>query len=509
MHEWIWENAKDESFKVSTRRDAINIALNEGQHLGDNGQLCTFTGAHTGRAAKDKYIVYNEYLADRVNYHGDAGKPIAPNVFGDLQALVSGYLCNRVVYVHDFISSGKYIRLVTDKPSHVLFVMNMFEASTLRHDGADLTIIAVPGCKAPKNFRLNSSTFIGMDVDNGLVLIGGTHYAGEVKKSVFSYLSYILPDNGTLPMHSSVTTDPEDGSSAVFFGLSGTGKTTLSSDPSRCLIGDDEHGWNDQGLYNFEAGCYAKVHNLDKEGEPVIWNASNFFGTLLENVYYGEDGNVDFNYKGLNIENSRSAYPLSRVPNAEKPGTVAKHPENIIMLTCDAYGVLPSVAKLSPEAAAYHFVSGYTAKVAGTEKGVTEPQAVFSAFFGSPFMPRKTQTYVDLFLKKIEKHKPNIWLVNTGWAGGGPGVGKRMDLSLTRNIVANIINGTLADSEYYHNDTFNLDVPIGVANPETLWKGNGSDFKEAAEELKKKFSENIDKFDLPENVLKAGMPRGK
>ena len=474
--------------------------------LGPDGQICVVTGMHTGRSAKDKWIVDRPDL--KFVGFGEAGRAIDPTKFERLCDLVSGYLTGRAVYVQDFIAGPIKGRVITDSPSHALFTTHMFKATKEPHLEVDLTIVAVPGCRAnPTSLNISSSTFIACDLVDGLFLIGGTSYAGEVKKSVFTYLSYILPQQNVLPMHSSVTTAKDGTNTAVFFGLSGTGKTTLSADPKRKLVGDDEHGWGSDGVFNFESGCYAKVIKLSQKNEPMIWGACHSFGTLLENVEMSETRVLDFDSSKI-TENTRAAYPLSLIKNSHEVGYLASHPKNIIMLTCDAYGVLPSVAKLTPHGAAYHFLSGYTAKVAGTEKGVTEPQATFSACFGAPFMPMVVSTYADMLVKRIEEFKPDVWLVNTGWVGGGYGVGSRIDLPTTREIINMIVDGTMAQKEFYHNDYFNLDVPKDVPHttPMSAWNNkNGYDM--ASGELIEKFNDNIERFTLSEEILNAGMPR--
>lgn len=498
----------------------INVCLNEielteeaiqtGQAvLGLSGQVCVVTDEHTGRAAKDKYLV-----APGPTSPG-SGTPISVQKFEALKHIVVGYVNGRRLYVNDFVAGTLKCRLVTDRPTHGLFVRHMFDAVDRSFEAVDFTIVAMTECHADSGLlELNSSTFVALDFEQKLALIGGTKYAGEVKKSVFSYLSYLLPNKGVLPMHASVTTSRTD--STVFFGLSGTGKTTLSSSRTMRLVGDDEHGWNDEGLYNFESGCYAKLIKLSQENEPAIWEACNGFGVLLENVDMSGTRELDFDSERL-TENTRGAYPLSAIENAHHTRYVAPHPKNIIMLTCDAYGVLPSVSKLSPEAAAYHFLSGYTAKVAGTEKGITEPTATFSSCFGEPFMPHPVSVYADLLVKKLRKHSPDVWLVNTGWAGGGYGVGKRIDIVTTRKIVDDIVSGKMRDRQVTHNAVFNLDVPVlhGYVNtksttqtrdPRDAWEDKDA-YDVAAQKLVDKFVKNSEKFDVSDDIMNAGMPR--
>lgn len=480
------------------------LKRNEG-HLGNDSQLCVVTGDHTGRAADDKYIVEDDNLKD-VTF-GKAGVKIDKQSFITLANQMVGYMQGHDHFIIDFIAAGKKCRVMCEKAWHALFVTRMFEQQSF--EGIpDLTIIDLPAFYAsPEQHGTKSKTFIVCNFIDGVVLIGGTSYAGEIKKSVFSYLSYIFPESGVLPMHSSVTvaTRNANTNTTVFFGLSGTGKTTLSADRNRFLVGDDEHGWSDEGVFNFEAGCYAKIINLSSEKEPAIWAASNKFLTVLENIQMTDSREIDFSDSTL-TENTRAAYKLSAIDNSLKPGTIVNHPKNIIMLTCDAYGVLPGIAKLDKYSAAYHFISGYTAKVSGTEKGITTPSATFSACFGQPFMLKNVNVYADLLIKKIEKYQPSIWLVNTGWVGGGPGIGNRMDINETRAIIDDVNSGRLDQRELHYNETFNLFVPQGTYNmaPRHNWTDKIA-YDRTAKELVQKFMKNIEQYELDENTLKAGM----
>lgn len=476
--------------------------------LGINGQLWVPTGEFTGRAADDKYLV-SDGLTD-VTF-GPAGKKFKIEQMTLLSLTVQSYLQGKDVYAVYFRAGGKNCFLVTEKAWHCVFVRNMF-VQIEKPDHIDLTIIDVPGCLAEPNIHGTSSqTFIACDFKLGLVLIGGTHYAGEIKKSVFSYISYHAPETNVLPMHSSVTTEHEGWNPTVFFGLSGTGKTTLSAFKGGKLLGDDEHLWSVDGITNIEAGCYAKAINLSNEKEPLIWNASHKFMTVLENVSISEDRKFNFSDKSI-TENTRSAYPLSYVEGSHPPETTVGHPKNIIMLTCDAYGVLPGVSKLDAYSAAYHFISGYTSKVAGTEKGFTEPSAVFSPCFGGPFMAKNVNVYANLLFEKIEDHQPDVWLVNTGWIGGGPGVGKRMDIDETRKIISMIVSGKLKNRNCKLNTQFNLQVPENTYNsdPKSAWT-NAEEYDKSAENLVKKFIENnkrfidVDNGDISIYILRGGV----
>lgn len=490
-----------------SRVELIEHALKRGEaKLGSDGQLCVLTGEHTGRAASDKYIVSNAENASQIAW-GAAGSPIAFEDFERLKDLVRTHLDGKVVYVVNFVAGRRRCRLVTELAWQALFVSNLFTQTFDRSDRPDLTIIAVPYCEAvPSIHKTRSATFIASDFNAGLTLIGGTAYAGEIKKSVFTYLSWFLPLEGVMPMHSSVTSDEKGRNVAVFFGLSGTGKTTLSADPERRLLGDDEHGWYDNGVFNFEGGCYAKAIKLSPEGEPSIWSACHRLGTVLENVVVcARSRTVDFD-SAKHAENTRAAYSLDAIEGSWFSGTILDHPKTIIMLTCDAYGVLPSVSKLTPEAAIYHFLSGYTAKVAGTEKGVVEPTATFSTCFGAPFMPHHASVYAELFQRFLTEHSPRIFLVNTGWAKGPAGVGMRMRLDYTRNVITSILCGDFDETPTKKLMPFNLDVPEGIPDedPGRLWQ-NREAYDAQAKMLAQKFVDNFAKF---KNVSKAVIDAG-
>ncbi len=490
-----------------------SLILNEST-LGSDGQLCVRTGVHTGRAANDKYIVDRPETTKDIEW-GPVGRPLSVETFENLKVLVKSHLTQKEVFVIDFTAGGARCRLITELAWQAVFVSNLFkrldvDATDDRHP--DLTIVAVPSCEAiPLFHKTRSSTFVALDLKQGLCLIGGTGYAGEIKKTVFTFLSWALPNAGVLPMHSSVTVDHSNGRhSAVFFGLSGTGKTTLSADWRRQLLGDDEHGWSFDGLFNFEAGCYAKALGLGPY-EPEILNACERMGTVLENVVVNPDRTVDFS-SARYAENTRAAYPLSYIKDSLPHGSIAGHPETIIMLTCDAFGVLPSFARLSPDAAIYHFLSGYTAKVAGTERGVTEPTATFSTCFGAPFMPHHPNVYATLLRRFIDEHKPRIYLVNTGWAGGPAGVGKRMALDYTRGVVRSILEGDYDQLPTTRLLPFNLDVPIipeGVLshhhlNPMLSWSDPAA-YDAQSKKLVQLFNNNFTRFNnVSESVKTAG-----
>src|SRR3989442_9064227 len=413
----------------------------------NSGPFAAVTSPHTGRSPNDKFLVQEPASRHRI-WWGRMNQPIAPEKFDRLKADVEAHLSGQELFVRDVYAGADPnfrlpIRFITPNAWHALFVYNMF----LRPADGELARF-VPGFEvlhAPE-FQANpaihgtkSGTFIIVSFAQQTILIGGTRYAGELKKSIFTILNYTLPLKGVLSMHCSANVG-KDGDSALFFGLSGTGKTTLSSDPQRGLIGDDEHGWSDRGIFNFEGGCYAKVIKLSKEAEPQIWDASRRFGTILENVMLDPvTREMDFDDMSL-TENTRSSYPLSFIDNAIPSGQ-ARHPNNVIMLTADAFGVLPPIAKLTPEGAMYHFLSGYTAKVAGTEKGVTEPKATFSTCFGAPFLPLNPNVYARMLGERIAKHQARVWLVNNGWTGGPPGVGSRMKIAYTRAMLTAALTG--------------------------------------------------------------------
>ncbi|MGH9335114.1 MAG: phosphoenolpyruvate carboxykinase (ATP), partial [Vicinamibacteria bacterium] len=406
------------------------------------GPFVVRTGQYTGRSPNDKYIVREP--SSEKDIWWDAAKPMEPEAYDRLRARLTAYLQGREVFVQDCYVGAhpEYrvpIRVVTTRAWHNLFARNMFirehDPEKLKNHVPQFTVIDAPAFHAiPAEDGTRSEVFIALNFARREVIIGGSEYAGEIKKSIFSVMTYLLPPRDVLPMHCSANYGTDEDDLAIFFGLSGTGKTTLSADPDRILIGDDEHGWGEKGVFNFEGGCYAKVIRLSKEGEPEIYETTRTFGTILENVAIDpETRRLDLDSDAF-TENTRASYPITHIPNVAREG-VGGQPKNILMLTADAFGVLPPISKLAPQQAMYHFLSGYTAKVAGTERGVTEPKATFSACFGAPFMSRKPAVYAEMLGKWIAKHKVNVWLLNTGWTGGPYGVGRRMKLALTRAMV--------------------------------------------------------------------------
>ena len=472
-----------------------------------HGALLVDTGEHTGRAAKDKAIVREADSADKV-FWGEVNKEFTQGAFNALRDRMMAHTAGRDLFVQDtFVGADPRhqfpVRIITELAWHSLFARTMFINKT-DEAGAnfkpEFTVINVPSFKAdPATDGTRSPTFILMDFSQRLVLIGGTSYAGETKKSVFTILNYVLPQRGVLSMHCSANMgDAND--VAIFFGLSGTGKTTLSADPERQLIGDDEHGWSDDGVFNFEGGCYAKVIRLSPEAEPDIYRTTRMFGTVMENVVFDAATRIPDLDDASKTENTRAAYPLTSIPNI-LPAGYAGHPRNIIMLTADAFGVLPPVARLTPEQAMYHFLSGYTAKVAGTERGVTEPEATFSTCFGAPFMVLHPGVYADLLGKKIEEHKAACWLINTGWSGGPYGTGARMKISYTRAMIRAILNGSLADVETRPDPVFGVGVPVAcpgvpseVLTPRNTWP-DAEAYDRKAHELARRFNDNFKKYE--------------
>jgi len=406
------------------------------------------------------------------------------------------------------------IRVITETAWHSLFARNLFLRATpeeLKNHNPEYTVISLPYFQAdPENNGTNSGVFIIINFGKKLILIGGTSYAGEIKKSIFTLMNYLMPLNGIMSMHCSANIG-EKGDVAIMFGLSGTGKTTLSADPKRKLIGDDEHGWSSKGIFNYEGGCYAKVIRLSKESEPYIYETTRRFGTVLENVAMDVSTRVLYLDDDSLTENTRAAYPIDFIPNIE-PSGMAGHPHNIIMLTADAFGVLPPIAKLSPEQAMYHFISGYTAKVAGTEKGITEPKATFSTCFGAPFMALHPSVYAKLLGEKIKKHNVKCWLINTGWTGGPYGEGHRMKIEFTRNMLNAALNGELDDVETFEDQFFGLkipksvnEVPSEILNPRNTWNDKNK-YDETAKKLVAMFHENFKNFenDVDEIIRKSG-----
>jgi len=471
------------------------------------GPMTVKTGHYTGRAANEKFIVDEPSCHDRINW-GTINRPFDPDRFDALYRRLTSYLQGKDLFVQDcFAGASKEhtipVRIITEKAWHSLFARNMFiqaERDELEHHRPEFTVIDVPSFHAiPSIDGTNSEAFIIIHFGKRLVIIGGTSYAGEIKKSIFTVMNYLLPSQKkVLSMHCSANSGPE-GDTAIFFGLSGTGKTTLSAAPNRSLIGDDEHGWDDKGVFNFEGGCYAKVINLSPVSEPEIFECTRRFGTILENVAIDTlTRRIDLNDASF-TENTRASYPLSHIPNIVESGT-GGHPTNVIMLTCDAFGVLPPIARLTPQQAMYHFLSGYTAKVAGTEAGVTEPRATFSTCFGAPFMALHPSVYAELLKEKIGKHHSHCWLVNTGWSGGGPGVGARMKIAYSRALVNAALDGTLAAGDFEYDSVFGLSIPKscpGVAqevlNPRNAWADKAA-YDATARHLVERFRKNFEQF---------------
>jgi len=485
----------------------VEMAIERGEgELAAKGPIVVKTGQHTGRSAQDKFIVRTAATEDQVWW--DNNKGMDESAFDTLHADMLAHAKGKELFVQDLFGGADKThrlatRVVTEFAWHSLFIQHLLiepTAGELESFVPEFTIIALPSFKAdPARHGCRSETVIACDFDRQIVLIAGTSYAGEMKKSVFSMLNYKLPPKKIMPMHCSVNVGKSD-DAAIFFGLSGTGKTTLSADPERQLIGDDEHGWGPEGLFNFEGGCYAKMIKLSPEAEPEIYSTTQRFATVLENVVMDENTReLDFDDASL-TENTRGAYPISYIPNASLAG-IAGQPNTIIMLTADAFGVLPPIAKLTPSQAMYHFLSGYTAKVAGTEKGVTEPEATFSTCFGAPFMSRHPSEYGNLLRALIHEHDVNCWLVNTGWTGGVYGTGSRMPIKETRALLNAALDGSLLTAEMRTDANFGFEVPVAVPgvnnkllNPRGTW-ADGDAYDKQARALVKMFIENFEKFE--------------
>jgi len=482
------------------------VARAEG-HVAKKGPLVVLTGQHTGRSASDKFVVRDAVSENHVWW--DNNKPMSPAHFDALFQAMMAYAQGRELFVQDLFGGADPahrlpVRVVTEFAWHSLFIQHLLiEPNAAQHDSfaPEFTIIDLPGFHAdPKIHGSETGTVIAVNFSRKMVLIGGTSYAGEMKKSVFTILNYLLPAKRVMPMHCSANVGANR-DAAIFFGLSGTGKTTLSADASRTLIGDDEHGWSENGVFNFEGGCYAKVIKLSPEAEPEIYATTQRFGTVLENVVMDPSTRELDLDEGRYTENTRAAYPIDYIPNASTTG-IAGHPKNVIMLTADAFGVLPPIAKLTPSQAMYHFLSGFTAKVAGTEKGLgKEPQPTFSTCFGAPFMPRHPSEYGNLLRDLIAQHQTDCWLVNTGWTGGAFGVGSRMPIKATRALLAAALDGTLANAEMRIDPHFKFRVPVSVPgvdsrilNPRNTWSDKAA-YDTQAKKLVGMFRENFKKFE--------------
>ena len=497
-------------------------AIKNGEgHLTDSGALMCDTGKFTGCSPQDRFIVEDDKTKKTV-WWGNINKPISEANFDQIHQKMIKFLEDKKVYVRDAYAGADKtyrlrLRVINTLAWHNQFCYNMFlrpERYKLETFEPNFTIICVPEFEAdPDKDGTRQGNFAIINLTKRIILIGGTAYAGEMKKGIFSVLNYILPqENGILSMHCSANIGHENHDTAIFFGLSGTGKTTLSADPNRGLIGDDEHGWTDQNVFNFEGGCYAKVIDLTREKEPDIYDAVRF-GAIVENTRFFP-GSTTINYEDSTVtENTRTSYPLYHIRNAVEP-SVGGPPKNIFFLTCDAYGVLPPVSKMTTGQAMYHFISGYTAKVAGTEAGVTEPQTVFSACFGAPFLPLHPTKYAEMLGKKMEEYDVNVWLINTGWTGGPYGVGSRMKLSYTRAMITAALNGTLDNVGYRVHSIFGVSIPMTcpgvpseVLSPRETWK-NDHGYYAKANELADAFLENFKKYeDFANDEILEGAPK--
>jgi len=480
-----------------------------------SGALAIYTGKYTGRSPLDRFIVDTKKVHDKINW-GKINIAIKPENYEKLNKKITAFFDNQKEYyiVDAWVGADrKYslpVRFFCEFAHEALFVNQLFRPAGEKNFVPQLTVYCAPSVSAdPKKDGTYSEAFVILNFDKKRILIGTTRYGGEIKKSVFSYMNYLLPQEKVLPMHCSANIEADGRTTALFFGLSGTGKTTLSADPKRRLIGDDEHGWSPRGIFNFENGCYAKCIRIKKESEPQIWSAIHRRGTLVENVVMDKNGKFDFD-DAKYTENTRAAYPLKYIRNSVADGR-GKHPKYILFLTADATGVLPPVAHLTLNQAAYHFVSGYTSKLAGTERGITHPKATFSAFFGAPFMPLKPMVYLNLLKNYLKKHETRVYLVNTGWIGGEYGIGHRIPIKETRNIVTAILTGKLDRADYRHDPVFNLYVPKDVPgvdpmilDPALSWKDK-KEYNKNAIQLASLFIENMKKYlGVYQSIINAG-----
>ena len=505
-----WNLESEELIAHALRRE-------EGR-LTAHGVFLAETGDRTGRSPNDRFIVDETPFTDAV-WWGDVNRPIERNDYLEIKQMVQEHLNSaNELFVEDLACGANPslrlpIRVVSESAWHSSFSRNMFlriSPEEIQEKKPEFTILHAPNLEAPKGTSgLNSGVFVIISFADGLVLIGGTRYAGEIKKSIFSIMNHILPTRGHLPMHCSANIGGM-GDSAVFFGLSGTGKTTLSADPLRPLIGDDEHGWSDEGVFNFEGGCYAKMIRLNEEDEPAIFETTRIPGSILENVILDSEGVPDFNDATL-TENTRGSYPIEFIEN-RVGSSMGGHPKNVVFLTCDAFGVLPPIAKLNPKQAAYHFISGYTAKVAGTEVGVTEPKATFSACFGAPFMPMHPSVYGELLSEKIDEHDASCWMLNTGWIAGGFGKSDRIKIKWTRALLNAALDGSLNNASMRTDPRFGFEIPMEcdgvpseILDVRGTWK-NSESYEDAAESLVALFQQNFEMFseDADSSVISAG-----
>jgi phosphoenolpyruvate carboxykinase (ATP) len=499
----------------------VAISLSRGEsRLASNGALVAYTGLRTGRSPRDKFTVDDATTHSVVDW-GRVNQPFSVDKFDEIFERVTRHMKERELFIEDLYCGADPayrlpVRVIAEYAWHALFVKQLFirptEAERATHT-PEFTVIASPEFEAdPTRDGTRSQTYILADYTRRIILIGGTKYAGEMKKSIFGVMNFLMPKRDVLPMHCSANVG-KDGVTALFFGLSGTGKTTLSADPNRRLIGDDEHGWSKTGIFNFEGGCYAKCVDLSEEKEPQIYRAIKF-GSVLENVVLNpRDCEPDY-FDIKHTENTRAAYPVDYIENAMIPG-IGGHPKNVLFLAADAFGVLPPISRLTPDQAMYHFLSGYTAKLAGTEAGLgSEPVPEFSACFGSPFLPLAPRIYAEMLGKRLQQHNATCWLVNTGWSGGAFGVGKRMSLKITRALVNAALDGRLHNVEFTTESAFGLsiptscpDVPSEILNPRNVWADKAAYDKQAAD-LAARFAANFKQFDAPENIRNAG-PKAK
>ncbi len=509
-----WNLSTPALYQEALKRNEANVVY--------GGPLCVSTGKHTGRSPNDRYFVETKDIDGKLFYNKN-NKGIKEKYFNQIFAKVQKYVANKDLFVRDaYVGSSEASRLkvraITECAWTNMFVKNMFiepAQAELKKFVPEFTLICLPKMKVnPKPDGIVSETAILINIKKKIILVIGTEYGGENKKALFTVMNFLLPQKGIMTMHCSANVGKKN-DSAIFFGLSGTGKTTLSADITRGLIGDDEHGWDDDGVFNFEGGCYAKVIRLNQEAEPQIYSTTQRFGTVLENVVFDpETGKLNLDDDTL-TENTRACYPLNFIDNAVESKR-AMHPKNIIFLTCDAFGVMPPISKLSADQALYHFISGYTAKVAGTEKGVKEPTSTFSTCFGGPFMPLHPSVYAELLKKKIQKHKVNCWLVNTGWIGGPYGVGNRISIKYTRALLNAALDGKLAKAKFVTDPVFGFQIPTACAgvpanilNPQKTWK-NKKAYMEKYEALAKAFIENFKKYEAGcSKAILAAAPKVK